>query len=35
MPRSVKKGPFVDIKLAAKIEKLNDTNQKKKIKLKR
>ena len=32
MPRSVKKGPFVDLKLTAKIEKLNETNQKKIIK---
>jgi small subunit ribosomal protein S19 len=32
MPRSVKKGPFVDIKLLKKIQKLNETNQKKIIK---
>lgn len=32
MPRSVKKGPFVDIKLYNKIQKLNDSNQKKIIK---
>ena len=32
MPRSVKKGPFLDYKLAEKIKKLNDTNQKKIIK---
>ncbi len=32
MPRSVKKGPFVDIKLFKKIQKLNETNQKKIIK---
>ncbi|HUX61466.1 MAG TPA: 30S ribosomal protein S19 [Ignavibacteriaceae bacterium] len=32
MPRSVKKGPFVDIKLAYKIDQLNRTNQKKIIK---
>ena len=32
MPRSVKKGPFVDFKLAEKITKLNNTNQKKIIK---
>jgi small subunit ribosomal protein S19 len=32
MPRSVKKGPFVDFKLAQKIAKLNDINQKKIIK---
>lgn len=32
MPRSVKKGPFVDLKLAERISKLNDTNQKKIVK---
>jgi len=32
MPRSVKKGPFIDVKLMRKIRKLNDTNQKKIIK---
>ena len=32
MPRSVKKGPFVDFKLMGKIIKLNETNQKKIIK---
>lgn len=32
MPRSVKKGPFVHYKLAEKISKLNETNQKKIIK---
>ncbi len=32
MPRSVKKGPFVDFKLLKKIQKLNETNQKKIIK---
>lgn len=32
MPRSVKKGPFVDYKLAEKIAKLNEINQKKIIK---
>ena len=32
MPRSVKKGPFVDYKLADKVSKLNETNQKKIIK---
>jgi small subunit ribosomal protein S19 len=32
MPRSVKKGPFVDHKLAEKIAKLNEANQKKIIK---
>ena len=29
MPRSVKKGPFVDQKLAAKIEEINRTGEKK------
>ena len=32
MPRSLKKGPFIDIKLMAKVEELNKTNQKKVIK---
>ncbi len=32
MPRSVKKGPYVDYKLADKVSKLNVTNQKKIIK---
>jgi small subunit ribosomal protein S19 len=32
MPRSVKKGPFVDYKLADKVSKLNETNQKQIIK---
>ncbi len=32
MPRSVKKGPFVDYKLLKKIEQLNETNQKKIVK---
>jgi small subunit ribosomal protein S19 len=32
MPRSVKKGPFVDFKLMEKIDKMNQTNQKKIIK---
>ncbi len=32
MPRSLKKGPFVDEKLAAKVQELNDTNQKKVVK---
>lgn len=32
MPRSVKKGPFIDIKLLGKIIKLNDSNQKKIVK---
>ena len=29
MPRSVKKGPFIDLKLLAKIRKMNETSQKK------
>jgi len=32
MPRSVKKGPFIDLKLIKKVRALNDTNQKKIIK---
>jgi small subunit ribosomal protein S19 len=32
MPRSVKKGPFIDYKLMEKIDKMNQTNQKKIIK---
>jgi len=32
MPRSIKKGPFVDYKLADKIAKLNEINQKKIVK---
>jgi len=32
MRRSLKKGPFVDEKLFAKVEKLNDTNDKRPIK---
>ena len=32
MPRSVKKGPYIDYKLIAKIKKLNDSNQKKILK---
>ncbi len=32
MPRSVKKGPFVDYKLVEKINKMNQTNQKNIIK---
>jgi small subunit ribosomal protein S19 len=32
MPRSVKKGPFINYKLAAKIKQLNQANQKKIIK---
>lgn len=32
MPRSLKKGPFIDIKLMKKVEELNKSNQKKVIK---
>lgn len=32
MPRSLKKGPFVDEKLLRKVEKLNDTGEKKVVK---
>lgn len=32
MPRSLKKGPFVDLKLLKKVEDLNKANQKKVIK---
>jgi len=32
MPRSLKKGPFVDFKLLKKLEQLNKTNQKKVLK---
>jgi len=32
MPRSVKKGPYIDFKLERKIQVLNQTNQKKIIK---
>lgn len=32
MPRSVKKGPFIDIKLLAKVRKMNEAGQKKIIK---
>jgi len=32
MPRSVKKGPFIDVKLLLKVRKLNQANQKKVIK---
>ena len=32
MPRSIKKGPYIDYKLASKIAKLNEINQKKIIK---
>jgi small subunit ribosomal protein S19 len=32
MSRSLKKGPFVDVKLLEKIDKLNDAGQKKPIK---
>lgn len=32
MPRSLKKGPFVDAKLVKRVEQLNKTNQKKVLK---
>jgi len=32
MPRSVKKGPYIDIKLLKRVQQLNETNQKKIIK---
>lgn len=32
MPRSVKKGPYIDYKLLIKVRKLNETSQKKIIK---
>ena len=32
MPRSLKKGPYVDAKLSKKVEKLNETGEKKVIK---
>jgi small subunit ribosomal protein S19 len=32
MPRSLKKGPFVDVKLLKQVEELNKSNQKKVIK---
>jgi small subunit ribosomal protein S19 len=32
MPRSVKKGPYIELKLLRKIDQLNKTNQKKIIK---
>lgn len=32
MPRSIKKGPFVHYKLSEKVNKLNETNQKKIVK---
>ena len=32
MPRSVKKGPFISVKLLEKIRQMNDTSQKKIIK---
>ena len=32
MPRSVKKGPFIDQRLASRIDELNRTNQKKVLK---
>jgi small subunit ribosomal protein S19 len=32
MPRSVKKGPFIDLKLMKRINQLNETNQKRIVK---
>ena len=32
MPRSVKKGPYIDLKLLAKVQKMNESGQKKIIK---
>lgn len=32
MGRSLKKGPFVDVKLLARVEKMNETNQKQVLK---
>lgn len=32
MPRSLKKGPFIDEKLMKKVDRLNETNEKKVIK---
>ena len=32
MPRSVKKGPYIDYKLLDKIQKMNETSQKKIVK---
>ncbi len=32
MPRSIKKGPFVDVHLYKKVEKMNEANQKRVIK---
>jgi small subunit ribosomal protein S19 len=32
MPRSVKKGPFISVKLLQKVRRLNETNQKRIIK---
>jgi small subunit ribosomal protein S19 len=32
MPRSIKKGPFIEAKLSLRIQQLNDTNQKKIVK---
>lgn len=32
MPRSVKKGPYIDLKLLGKVRKMNDAGQKKIIK---
>ncbi len=32
MPRSIKKGPFISVKLLKKIQEMNETNQKKIVK---
>ncbi len=32
MPRSVKKGPYIDLKLLSKVQKMNESGQKKIIK---
>ncbi len=32
MPRSIKKGPYIDLKLQAKVQKMNESGQKKIIK---
>jgi len=32
MPRSIKKGPFVDLKLLSKVQKMNESSQKKIVK---
>jgi len=32
MPRSVKKGPYIDMRLLAKVQKMNESGQKKIIK---